>query len=181
MGCKNADGRRNEFLDSRNLYRWAFNNFEYKSLLDTTKPVTEIKVNLSISTDHIPLYAEKDLTKIFPKAADSSTITVRPNLIAESVDAPVKEGDILGTADIIYSEQVIGTVNLVAHNNIKPNIILQIARAFKNFFSSVIFKIILIILLLAAAIYVGIIIKLNLGRSHRRKVKYIPYDKHGKK
>lgn len=181
MGCKNSDGRRNEFLDSRNLYRWAFNNFEYKSLLDTTKPVTEIKVNLAISTDHIPLYAEKDLTKIFPKAADSSTITVRPNLIAESVDAPIKEGDVLGTADIIYSEQVIGTVNLVAHNNIKPNIILQIARVFKNFFGSVIFKIILFILLLAAAIYIGIIIKLNTGRSHRRKVKYIPYDKHGKK
>ena len=65
MGCTNADGRRHEFMDSRNLYRWAFNNFEYKSILDTTKPITEIEVDLSLDTDHIPLYAEKNLAQIF--------------------------------------------------------------------------------------------------------------------
>lgn len=32
MNCNSKGGVRNEFIDSRNLYRWAFNNFEYKSV-----------------------------------------------------------------------------------------------------------------------------------------------------
>lgn len=177
MGCKNENGLRNEFIDSRNLYRWAFNNFEYKSILDSTKPVTEIKLNLSLSTDHIALYPEKGLTQIFPKSADSSTITIKPHLISEEVDAPIKAGDILGTADIIYSEQTIGTVNLVASESVNANFILQIARVVKNIFSSLVFKIILAVLGIALIIYIGAIIKLNMGRKSHRKVKYIPIDK----
>lgn len=181
MGCKNADGRRHEFMDSRNLYRWAFNNFEYKSLLDTTKPITEIEVELSLETDHIPLYAEQNLAKIFPKNADTSTITIKPNLIADTVDAPIKAGDMLGTADVYYSEEKIGTVNLVAGETVNSSLVMVVARVFKNIFTSVAFKIILGIIGLAVLVYIALIIKLNYGRKTHRKVKYIPMDKEEKK
>ena len=177
MGCKNKNGKRNEFLDSANLYRWAFNNFEYKSILDTTKPVTEIKVNLSLDTDHIPLYAEKNLTQLFPKTADSSTITIKPTLNCEEIDAPVAAGTVLGTADVIYSEQVIGTVNLVAGETVESSFILVVARALKNIFTSTAFKVIAGIAALALLVYIGLIIKLNFGKKSHRKVKYIPMDK----
>lgn len=177
MGCKNADGRRHEFMDSRSLYRWAFNNFEYKSILDTTKPITEIEVELSLDTDHIPLYAEKNLAQIFPKNADTSTITIKPNLISDTVDAPVKAGDVLGTADVYYSEEKIGTVNLVAGETVNSSLVMVVARVFKNIFTSVAFKVILGLIGLAILIYVAMIIKLNYGRKNHRKVKYIPMDK----
>lgn len=177
MGCQNKNGRRNEFLDSANLYRWAFNNFEYKSILDTTKPVTEIKVNLSLETDHVALYAEKNLTQIFPKTADSSTITIKPTLLYDEIDAPVTAGTVLGTADVIYSEQVIGTVNLVAGETVKSSGILVVGRFLKNVFTSLAFKIILGVVLLAAIVYIGMIVKLNYGKKSHRKVKYIPMDK----
>ena len=177
MGCQNKNGRRNEFLDSANLYRWAFNNFEYKSILDTTKPVAEIKVNLSLETDHVALYAEKNLTQIFPKTADSSTITIKPTLLYDEIDAPVTAGTVLGTADVIYSEQVIGTVNLVAGETVKSSGILVVGRFLKNVFTSLAFKIILGVVLLAAIVYIGMIVKLNYGKKSHRKVKYIPMDK----
>ncbi len=181
MGCDNSDGRRNEFLDSKNLYRWAFNNFQYKSILDTTKPLTEIPVELSLDTDHVPLYAERELAKIFPKNADSSTISIKPNLIAEKVDAPIKEGAVLGTADIFYSEEKIGTVNLIAGESVKSSFVLKVARAFKNVISSIAFKIILGIIGAGILGYIALIIKLNYGRKNHRKVKYIPMDKKHKK
>ena len=177
MGCQNKNGRRNEFLDSANLYRWAFNNFEYKSILDTTKPVAEIKVNLSLEPDHVALYAEKNLTQIFPKTADSSTITIKPTLLYDEIDAPVTAGTVLGTADVIYSEQVIGTVNLVAGETVKSSGILVVGRFLKNVFTSLAFKIILGVVLLAAIVYIGMIVKLNYGKKSHRKVKYIPMDK----
>lgn len=181
MGCDGTGGKRNEFLDSKNLYRWAFNGFEFKSVLDTTKPVTEMPVELSLSTDHVKLYPEKSITRILPKDADSSTLSIIPHLNAESVDAPVNAGDILGTADIIYAEENIGTVNLIAGETVKSSFLLVFARTVKNIVSSLAFKLILLAILLVIIIYIIMIIRLNARSKSHRKVKYIPYNKHSDK
>ena len=179
LGCTTKGGR-NDFIDSKNLYRWAFNNFEYKSILDTTKPVAEIPVELSWATDYLQLYPEKSISSILPKEADESTIYIEPHLIGQTVDAPIKAGDILGTADVIYASEIIGTVNLIAKETVKANIFLRIGRGIKKFFSSTAFKIILGLIIAVVAIYIVIVIKLNSNSKKRRKVKYVPYEKHGK-
>lgn len=176
MNCDSSGGQRNEFIDSRNLYRWAFNNFEYKTLIDTTLPVAEMPVELSMSSDFIQLYPEKSITSILPVQADSSTINIVPNLISETVDAPVEAGTVLGTADIIYAGEVIGTVNLVSRETVKANVILQTGRVLKNIFTSTAFKIILVIIIAGVVIFIGACIKLNMKSTKRRKVKYMPYD-----
>ncbi|MBO5726159.1 MAG: hypothetical protein J6S00_03755, partial [Clostridia bacterium] len=173
--------QRNEFVDSRNLYRWAFNDFEYKELLDVSKPVTEIPLELSMETDYRKLYPSNNITQILPKNADSSTITIKPHLKSESVDAPVKKGDVLGTADVIYAGEVLGTVKLVSKEDIKANVILKAGRVIKNIFTSSAVKIILIVIVGAIVIYVLICVYLTYkSRKKRRKVKYIPYNKHEK-
>ena len=176
MNCDSSGGQRNEFIDSRNLYRWAFNNFEYKTLIDTTLPVAEMPVELSMSSDFIQLYPEKSITSILPVQADSSTINIVPDLISETVDAPVEAGTVLGTADIIYAGEVIGTVNLVSRETVKANVILQTGRVLKNIFTSTAFKIILVIIIAGVVIFIGACIKLNMKSTKRRKVKYMPYD-----
>lgn len=181
MGCNSSGGQRNEFVDSRNLYRWAYNNFEFKSILDTTKPVAEIPVELSIDTDFIQLYPENSLTSILPIKADESTINVNATLLYEKVDAPVTPGTVLGTADVLYAGEVIGTVNLVSHDTVKANLFLQIGRVAKNIFSSTAFKIVGVLIIVGVLVFIGICIHLNFGNKKRRKVKYIPYDKDIKK
>ncbi len=177
MGCDSTGGQRNEFIDSRSLYRWAFNNFEYKELLDITKPVTEIPVELSLDTDYVSLYPEKNITQILPTKADSSTVTIKPTLKGESVDAPVNIGDVLGTAEIFYAGESIGKVNLVAKENISSNIFLKAGRTIKNIFTSSAFKIIFVIIIAAVLVYVGMCVYLTArSRKKRRKVKYIPYE-----
>ncbi len=181
MNCDTKNGVQNQFKDSINLYKWAFTSFEYKSVLDITKPVTEIPLELSMETDFLRLYPENNLKKILPKTADESTVTVKPKLNCESVKAPISAGTVYGTADIIYGGEVIGQVNLVSKDNIKANIVLQIGEIFKNFVSSTPFKIIMIVIGAAILVYIIIIIKMNTDSKKRhRKVKYIPYDKHGK-
>ena len=180
MGCNSAGGVRNEFADSRNLYRWAFNNFEFKSVLDTTKPVSEIPVKLSLDTDYIPLYPEKTITSILPIKADESTISINTTLLYSDVIAPVKANTVLGTAEIVYAGEVIGTVNLVSREDVKPNLFLQVGRIVKNIFTSSAFKIIAVILILCIAIFIGYCLYLNINNKKRRRVKYIPYEKHKK-
>lgn len=177
MNCPANAGKRYEFIDSANLYRWAFNNFSFKQVADSTEPVCELPVDLSFETDFVPLYFEKPFVTVLPNEADSSTIVVKPKLNYEKKDAPIKKGDVLGTADIVYAEQVIGTVNLVAGSSVKASKLLIALRAVKGFFGSFYMKIVYILIALVIVIFILMIIRLNIARIRKRKVKYIPYGK----
>lgn len=177
MGCPNTPGQRHEFTESKDLYKWAFNNFEFKEVATSENPVCEVKVELSMERDFVPLYIEKGFISVMPKDADESTVIIEPKLKSDTVDAPVKKGQKLGTADIIYAEKVIGTVDLVAGDNISANTVLLIGRAIKNFFTSSYMKILYILIAIAILIFTVMVIRLNKGRTKKRKVKYIPYGK----
>ena len=177
MKCPANAGKRYEFIDSANLYRWAFNNFSFKQVADSTEPVCELPVDLSFDTDFVPLYFEKPFVTVLPNEADSSTIVVKPKLYHERKDAPIKKGEILGTAEIMYAEQVIGTVNLVAGSGVKASKLLIALRAVKGFFGSFYMKIVYILIALVIVIFILMIIRLNIARIRKRKVKYIPYGK----
>ena len=173
MKCPANAGKRYEFIDSANLYRWAFNNFSFKQVADSTEPVCELPVDLSFDTDFVPLYFEKPFVTVLPNEADSSTIVVKPKLYHERKDAPIKKGEILGTAEIMYAEQVIGTVNLVAGSGVKASKLLIALRAVKGFFGSFYMKIVYILIALVIVIFILMIIRLNIARIRKRKVKYI--------
>ncbi len=177
FGCPPNAGQRYEFIDSKNLYRWAFNNFEFKQVADTANPICEIEVELSLQTDFISLYVEDGFISVLPTDADDSTISIVPHPTSESVKAPIKKGDILGTADIVYAEQVIGKVNLVSNEDIEKSMMLTVWDAIKRFFTSSYMKVVYIIIIALISAFVIAVIKMNSGR-RRRKVKYVPYSKH---
>ena len=178
LNAKTVKGARNDFIDSANMYRWAFNNFEYKTVLGNTTPVAEMPVELSKEADFVKLTLEGGLEALLPKKADSSTISVQPSLMYESVDAPISKGDVMGTADIYYAEEKIGTVNLVAANDVEVSKMMKFMRDakefLKHFFTS---PIMIIIYILFGAFILGFIaltLYLNLNKKKRRKVKYKP-------
>lgn len=175
MNCPPNADRRYEFLETADLYRWAFNNFSFREVADSEEPVCEVPVELSLETDFLPLYFEKPFVSVLPNEADDSTIVVKTHLPEGSIDAPIKKGDVIGTADIIYAEQVIGTVNLVAGNDVKSSGLLTAFRYVKNFFSSIYMKVLLVIIILLILLFIIWCIRLNYARLKKRRVKYIPY------
>lgn len=177
MNCPPNADKRYEFIESAELYRWAFNNFSFKEVANSTDPVCEMPVELSLDTDFVSLYFEKPFVTVLPNEADNSTIVVKTYLKSESVEAPVKKGDILGTADVIYAEQVIGTVNLVAGGSVKESKLLIVLKYVKNFFGSVYMKVVYVLIALAVVIFILMIIRLNIARIRKRRIKYIPYGK----
>lgn len=177
MGCPNKSGRRYEFIESASLYRWAFNNFAFKEIANSKEPICEIPLELSLSSDFVPLYFKESFVSVLPKTADDSTIVVKPKLIAEYCEAPIKKGQVLGTADVIYAEKVIGTVDLVAREDIDSSFLLVIVKHIKNFFKSTFFKVLLGALIFGVIVFILLCVKLNMSKIKRRKVKYIPYNK----
>ena len=179
FGC--PPNEKKHFTESSDLFRWAFKNFEFKKVADTSNPIAEIGVDLSLDTDYVSLYVEKGFTTVLPKDADDSTISIVPHPIDQRVDAPIKKGQVLGTADIIYAEQVIGTVNLIANENIEKSAMLTAIRTVKNFFTSSYMKVVYIIIAAGILVFILAIIKLNSKSSKKRKIKYVPYDENKKR
>ena len=177
MNCPPNADKRYEFVESAALYRWAFNNFSFKEVANSTDPVCEMPVELSLDTDFVSLYFEKPFVTVLPNEADDSTIVVKTHLKADSVEAPVKKGDVLGTADVIYAEQVIGTVNLVAGDSVKESKLLIALKYVKSFFSSIYMKVVYVLIALGVVIFILMVIRLNMARIRKRRVKYIPYGK----
>ncbi len=175
FGCTNSPSKRYDFLETKELYRWAFNNFSYKEVANSDEPVCEIPVELSSETDFVSLYFKEPFVTILPNGADQSTFRIKNNLKGESVDAPIKKGDILGEAEVYYAERLIGKVDLVAGNNVEKNEILAIIRHIKNFFSSDYMKIVYTVLIIIAVGFILICIIINLPKK-KRKVRYIPYE-----
>ena len=175
MGCPPKEKK--HFSESIALYNWAFNNFSFKEIASSTEPVCEMPVELSLETDFVPLHFKKSFVSVLPNEADDSTIVIEPHLNSESVEAPIKKGDVLGTADVIYAEKVIGTVDLVAGADIEASGILVAVKYIKSVFTSIYMKLIVIIAVIVIIIFIILCIRLNMARLKKRKVKYIPYEK----
>lgn len=179
LGCPPKEKK--HFSESILLYRWGFNNFSFKKVADSNEPVCEMPVKLSLDTDFVPLFFKEPFITVLPNEADDSTIVVKPHLSSESVDAPIKKGQVLGKADIMYAEKIIGTAELIAGEDINPSLLLVIINHIKIALTSVYMKIILIILAVCIVIFILLCIRLNISKIRKRKVKYIPYNEKGAK
>ena len=176
MGVENSPGVGNHFIDTANMFRWAFNNFEYKTLFGNTTPVAEAKVTLAKDTDFFTVCFENGLKALLPKDADESTMDYKIHLDKDSFKAPVSKGQKVGTADIYYANEKIGTLNLVAAQNVEASGFKVFMKSIGDFFTSAGVKTVFLVLGLIIGLIIIILIiwiaVLNLGRKKNRKVKY---------
>lgn len=156
-------------LDSANLYRWAFLGFELYPISTSATPVCEQPIQLAWKKKGVILTSEANYSTILPNGASVGDITIEPH-IAESVDAPIQKGQILGTADVYYRGNFIKSINLVSSENIERSVILLALRAIKNVVTSVPFLICASVVVILFMIY---IILLNNYKKKKRKQRYL--------
>ena len=181
MGCPDSKAKRYEFAESADLYRWAFKNFSFKEIAKSTEPVCEMPVELSLDTDFVPLYFKKPFISVLPNAADDSTIKIIPKLNGETAKAPIKKGDVLGTAEVVYAEKVIGTVDLIAGEDIKSSGLLVFTNRVKQIFTSVYMKVLFWLAVACVLVFIALCIKLNLHHFKKKRARYIPYKEKQKR
>lgn len=171
---ENGKKIRIEFGDTKALYEWAFNEFEYKTVLNTDEILGEVPVSLAWDTDYVSVVPEKSLSAIVPKVADSSTISYEIFWYKDSYKAPIKKGDVLGECNVIYAGETLGTVTLVSSQEIERSTLMYIGHGLGNFFSTVFghwaFYLILGIILVLVIVFVISLFILN-SPKHKRKKK----------
>jgi D-alanyl-D-alanine carboxypeptidase (penicillin-binding protein 5/6) len=83
----------------------------------------------------------------------------------------------VGTADIYYAEEKIGTINLVAGQSIDSSAALVFLDAAKNFLTSSFMKVIYVLVAITVIVFLSAVIVLNKGKKKQRKVRYMPITK----
>lgn len=163
------------FTDSKRIYEWAFDNIVLTKVTNTTDVVTVVDVKYNWKVDHLRLLPAKEISALVPSGTKSGSLVVRPveSETPKVVKAPIKEGDVLGKAEILYGEDVVGTVDLVAGESVKRSVILMILDLIKSIFSTTVFKILVAVLLVFIVLYILLIIRKNRIKAKRKKIRMI--------
>ena len=157
-------------LDSIHLYDWAFDNLSIKTVLDRKDLAKEIKLEFAWNKDTIQLSPAKSYSTILPDDVDISSIE-KTYRVPEKIEAPVKDGDVIGKVELSYNGQLLTTVDLIATENIDRSELLSALDSLWNVLSSQIFIIILIIIAVLAGIYAIVFFVYRRKKRAQRPVK----------
>lgn len=172
MGAENVQENgglvRKSFSESKRLLEWGFNNFKKQTVLAAQDPIGEIPVTLSREADYVVLHPEADLEATLPVDVDTSKYEKKVTLNAESAEAPIKKGQVLGYVTVHYDGKECGRVNLVALNDLSRSTVLFVLDRVTKFFQSPLVK---LALLVAVLLILFLIVRRFLGFGPRRRSK----------
>ena len=134
------------------LMDWVFDNFAIQAALDPALPICEVKVGYSSETDSLKLYPADDLKTILPSTSDT-TVTQKTFNLPETVYAPIKQGDVVGTVTLMLAGEPIGTVELLAGQDVHRNSVLYTIAQLENFLTGTYFKVVLVLSLICLVVY----------------------------
>lgn len=157
-------------IDSANLYDWAFDNLSIKTILDKNELVKEINISYAWNKDKIRLTPAKGYSTIMPNDVSTESID-RIFDIPDHIDAPVKEGDKIGTVTLSYANQKLATIDLLAGESVDRSELLTAVDGMKRIVTSQWFIIVVIIIAILVLIYFIIIAIYKRNKKNQRPVK----------
>lgn len=147
------------FVDAKSLFEWAFDSLKYTTIVAKDEVIGEVSVENGKDADTVALVAANDTNVIVPVGLDKSAVIIEIQEKPSSLQAPVTKGQKVCSANIIYGDEVIASVPLVAAKTVELSTFLKVINAIKAFFGLTVVKVILVITFLAIVLYVYIFFK----------------------
>lgn len=172
LGCptKGENGQVGlHYLDSMALFRWAFRNFTYKTLLTDSEILGSVKVRHVWGRQSVNLVPAKGFSTVVPSTVEAETVIKKVTLTQNELTAPIEKGTVCGKVELIVNvDEKIGEIDLVAAENMQKNALLAALSGVGSVFTSVWFWLIFCVLL---ALIIGYVVYAVLdARRHRRRV-----------
>ncbi|MBQ6569119.1 MAG: D-alanyl-D-alanine carboxypeptidase [Clostridia bacterium] len=156
------------FADAKKIFMWSFNNLTLTQVVTEGEIIAEVPVELAWNIDHVSLAPVSDYKALLPKTVSPSSVLVEIEKEAK-VTAPVKQGDILGKATLIYANSVIGEVELAATEDIERSQFLYILSVASKIVTSPIFIICMVSVVALVAAYIALVRVKNKKNYNRHK------------
>ncbi len=170
LGAKQEDkkGGKMNFVESKRLLMWGFDNFKRVTLVNASQPVCEVHVELAKERDYVVAQPISDYSALMPSDYDKSLLKLVPNT-EKTLEAPINRGDEIGTVVVTYDGREYTTLPLIAADNVERSFILYILKLVKDFFRSPITKIVIVALILLVIGYIAFVIRYNKRKKYRRR------------
>lgn len=162
-------GIHQEMLDARSLFRWAVTSLEKKTVAVQGDILSSVKLEYAFQKDQLLLAAGEAASVMLPNSVDASSIIVTVNK-PESVQAPVRKGEQVGSATLSYANEVIATVPLVAAESVARSDLLASWEQGKSLLSSPWF---LVIIAVIVALIIAYLILMMMYRRKQRMLRRV--------
>lgn len=159
--------------DAKRMLNWVYENIRYRVIASPSQHVTTVHVSSGKGADTVRLVPEKETSALVPSNATTASVLfeVVEGTVPEKLRAPVKAGDIVGQANILYAGQILTKVNLVAAEDISLSFIGLIMNGLNTVMTSAVFIVIIAILTVGCISY--LIISYNTYKKRERQKKAI--------
>ena len=162
------------FEETNRLYNWAYDTFRVKVLLEEGKSFGEVPLRLAEGQkDFLRVKAAKSFTALIPADIEVSSIQYDIRL-PESVNAPIKEGDLIGEVHLILADEEMGVIGLVSSETVNVSRLMMTFDRIADMFSTIWFKFVIVFIFMLFTLYAALTIIRNRNRrrySRRRRMK----------
>lgn len=121
------------FSETARLLDHGFDDFASLELISPDEFICEVPVELSGEANYVIVHPAEGMKRMVPSGLAPEDFTRTVKLYGESVDAPIAEGDELGTVTISYGDAEYGTIPLLALNDVSASWVLTKEREVKEF------------------------------------------------
>ncbi len=173
-----ADGieENQAFMDTNRMYTWAFQNLKYEVVTQANQFVCSIPLNYCWASDSVRIVASQEVMALVPQGNNSESVSFEPVDLPKSIDAPLKKGDAVGTAKIMFAGQQIGTANLVIAEDSELSVILYAKAKIESLTSKTVFKVVFALVAIIVVAYIAIFFVSNKRRKKKHALKIVKYN-----
>ena len=146
------EGMRPALVETATIMDWVFDTYTIAPALDTTQPITEVRVAYSTQADTIMLYPADNMMTLLPRDGGAA-LTEQVFNVPDQLPAPIKQGARVGTVTLTIGGETIGPADLSAGSDVSRNQLLYTISRVSLFFSSTYFKVVVILTMLVIGAY----------------------------
>lgn len=133
--------RPNQYLDSRKLIDYGFDNFKKINVINSGTKLKTIEIENGIEKT-LDLLTQDSISKIVPNDTIESNIKQKIELSSD-IKAPITKGEVLGTVSFSLNGEVIGSTNLIAKSSVDEKQLYKIIKRIQDPQNMSLYKIIL--------------------------------------
>ncbi|MCL2693749.1 MAG: D-alanyl-D-alanine carboxypeptidase, partial [Oscillospiraceae bacterium] len=115
-GVDNMDDRAfYVYEDHLALFRWAFSQLRYQTVLSANEVIAQISVINGQDADRVQLKPAHDFSTMLPDGLDRTAVLREITYFEEELSAPITKGEVLGYVELMLAGEVLtgGRINLV--------------------------------------------------------------------
>ena len=162
-----ADGSEKvaQFYDTIQLLNWGFENFQRTVISEDSEVVAKVNVTLSTQSDQVMVRPSGSIARTLPKDVNVDEMEKVINLFNDTVEAPVEQGQVLGTMRLLYQGEEYGTLDLIADSSVERSELLYRLDRIQKFFQNWWVKLLLVIVVVAV---VALLLRIFVFSKRRR-------------